>query len=294
MSLDWSDNTETDFNHYEVFRSTIQGGPYTKQSTTNLTTSAFTDNVNVQNGTTYYYVVQAFDNSTNPSGFSAEKSATPTAPPPDLTPPDRRPNLTATGGNAQVALNWDDNTRARLQPLRRLPRNDHGRPVHEAEHRQPDRIRSSPTRPTSRTGRPTSTSCAPTTTTPTRATRRPRSRRRRPRRRPDLTPPAAPTAFTATAGNATVALDWADNTEPDFNHYDLFRSTTTGGPYLKQNTTNLTVSAVHRHQRHQRHDLLLRRSRLRQQQQREQPLDGEVGHPDRARGPAARSDRLRG
>jgi fibronectin type 3 domain-containing protein len=47
----------------------------------------------------------------------------------------------------------------------------------------------------------------------------------------DTTPPAAPTALTATAGDAQVSLDWADNTEPDLAGYDVYRSTTTGGPY---------------------------------------------------------------
>ena len=241
VSLDWADNAESDFNHYEVFRSTIQGGPYTKQSTTNLTTSAFTDNVNVQNGTTYYYVVQAFDNSTNPSGFSAEKSATPTAPPPDLTPPGPPANLTATGGNAQVALNWDDNTEPDFNHYDVFRGTTAGGPY--TKQNTANLTASQFTDTTNVTNGTTyfyvvraydnntneSNPSAEKSATPAAPP-------------PDLTPPAAPSAFTATPGNATVALDWANNTEPDFNHYDLFRSTTTGGPYLKQNTTNLTVS----------------------------------------------------
>ncbi|MBW8040334.1 MAG: cellulase family glycosylhydrolase [Planctomycetes bacterium] len=48
---------------------------------------------------------------------------------------------------------------------------------------------------------------------------------------PDITPPAAPTGLSATAGDATVSLDWDDNSEPDLAVYDVYRSTTTGGPY---------------------------------------------------------------
>ncbi|MHC4113618.1 MAG: cellulase family glycosylhydrolase, partial [Planctomycetota bacterium] len=48
---------------------------------------------------------------------------------------------------------------------------------------------------------------------------------------PDTTPPAAPTGLAATAGDATVSLDWNDNTEPDFDVYDVYRSTSAGGPY---------------------------------------------------------------
>jgi fibronectin type 3 domain-containing protein len=47
----------------------------------------------------------------------------------------------------------------------------------------------------------------------------------------DTAPPAAPAAFTATGGDGAVALDWADNTEPDIARYTVYRSTTNGGPY---------------------------------------------------------------
>ena len=50
----------------------------------------------------------------------------------------------------------------------------------------------------------------------------------------DATPvdqaPAAPSALTATAGDSQVALDWADNTEPDVVGYRVYRSTG-GGDY---------------------------------------------------------------
>jgi hypothetical protein len=47
----------------------------------------------------------------------------------------------------------------------------------------------------------------------------------------DATPPATATGLTATPGDASVALDWNDNAEPDLDHYDILRSTSTGGPY---------------------------------------------------------------
>jgi parallel beta-helix repeat protein len=48
---------------------------------------------------------------------------------------------------------------------------------------------------------------------------------------PDTEPPAAPMSLTATAGPGSVALDWADNTEPDLASYSVYRSETGGGPY---------------------------------------------------------------
>jgi hypothetical protein len=53
---------------------------------------------------------------------------------------------------------------------------------------------------------------------------------------------AAPTGLTAAAGDATVALDWANNTEADLASYRVYRSTTTGGGYTRI-ASDLTASA---------------------------------------------------
>jgi fibronectin type 3 domain-containing protein len=55
-------------------------------------------------------------------------------------------------------------------------------------------------------------------------------------------PPAAPTGLTATAGNNTVSLDWNNNSEPDINGYNVYRSTTSGSSYVKLNSLLLTNS----------------------------------------------------
>ncbi|MFO8008211.1 MAG: hypothetical protein R6V05_10795, partial [Candidatus Brocadiia bacterium] len=48
----------------------------------------------------------------------------------------------------------------------------------------------------------------------------------------DTTPPAAPTNLSATmAGPTQIDLDWDDNAEPDLDSYNVYRSTTAGGPY---------------------------------------------------------------
>ncbi len=107
VSLDWNDNTEPDLASYDVYRATTSGGPYGSIAS-GVGSSNYLDTT-AANGTTYYYVVTATDTSGNESGNSNEASATPTAPP-DTTPPDPPTGLTATGGNAQVSLDWNDNT----------------------------------------------------------------------------------------------------------------------------------------------------------------------------------------
>jgi len=55
-------------------------------------------------------------------------------------------------------------------------------------------------------------------------------------------PPAAPTSLSATAGNGTVSLDWNNNAESDLAGYNVYRSTTSGSGYSKQNTSLVSSS----------------------------------------------------
>ncbi len=51
----------------------------------------------------------------------------------------------------------------------------------------------------------------------------------------DSTPPAPPSGLLATAGNGAVDLSWIANGESDLAGYNVYRSTTAGGPYSKLN-----------------------------------------------------------
>lgn len=73
LDLAWNDNTETDLNHYNVYRSTTSGVSY------NLVASPITNSysdVGLIASTTYYYVVAAVDNSGNEGEASDEASGT--------------------------------------------------------------------------------------------------------------------------------------------------------------------------------------------------------------------------
>ena len=77
VTLDWADNSESDFDSYAVYRSTTSGSGYVSIDSS-LTNSAYTD-ISVTNGVTYYYVVTASDITTNESVYSSEVSAVPVA-----------------------------------------------------------------------------------------------------------------------------------------------------------------------------------------------------------------------
>jgi len=62
------------------------------------------------------------------------------------------------------------------------------------------------------------------------------------RRRADR-PPAAPRSLTATTNSNGIALDWADNSEPDLAGYEVYRATTAGGPYTKITTNRVSGSS---------------------------------------------------
>jgi hypothetical protein len=60
---------------------------------------------------------------------------------------------------------------------------------------------------------------------------------------PDTTPPSPPTGLAASVTGSVANLTWAVNGEPDLAGYDVFRSSTAGGPYTKLNGARVVGTA---------------------------------------------------
>jgi len=73
LDLSWDANTETDLDHYNVYRSTTSGGPYDLVASS--TTNSYS-NTGLAASTTYYYTVSAVDTAGNEGAPSAEASGT--------------------------------------------------------------------------------------------------------------------------------------------------------------------------------------------------------------------------
>lgn len=73
VTLSWTASTSS-VQGYNVYRSTVSGGPYAKINSSLQPSTTYTDST-VQSSTTYFYVATSVDSSSNESGFSNETSA---------------------------------------------------------------------------------------------------------------------------------------------------------------------------------------------------------------------------
>ena len=73
VSLNWTASTTPNVN-YQVYRSTLPSGPYTKVTSSPITTTSYTDTT-VQSGQTYYYVATAVNTSNLESTYSNQATA---------------------------------------------------------------------------------------------------------------------------------------------------------------------------------------------------------------------------
>lgn len=214
--LSWTPNSESDLDHYLVYRSTVSGGPYQLIRQTADTT--YTD-ITVTANISYYYVFKAVDKTGNQSVNSAQVNILGTA---DTTPPSTPVGLTGTIGNQEVYLTWT----AVANPSGDLA----GYSIYRQNGSAWDLIQ---------------TLAAITTYTHTSLTNGTtylyaiRSRDNAGNfsalsSSVSVTPTSnllAPENFAGTSGDAKVQLTWTLGTDADLAGYTLYRSTTSGGPY---------------------------------------------------------------
>lgn len=74
IALDWADNTEDDFSHYEVWRHTSNSSGSATKIVPRCAVSAYTD-TSPAASTTYYYWIKAVDRTGNASSFSSSVNA---------------------------------------------------------------------------------------------------------------------------------------------------------------------------------------------------------------------------
>ncbi|HEY7390861.1 MAG TPA: IPT/TIG domain-containing protein [Bryobacteraceae bacterium] len=73
VSLNWAASTSQNVTGYNIYRGTINGGPYTFAANPGLQTQYM--DYNIQNGQTYYYVTTAVNNGGQESGYSNQAMA---------------------------------------------------------------------------------------------------------------------------------------------------------------------------------------------------------------------------
>jgi len=227
--LDWNDNTEMDLDGYNVYRSTTSGSGYAQINVSLVSTSNYTD-TGLTNGTPYYYVVTAVDMGINESGYSNEASATPV----DL-PPAAPTGLGATPGNTTAELDWNDNTDPDLDGYNVYRSTTSGSGYSQIN------VSLVSTSNYTDTGLTNGTPYYYVVTAVDLGTNESGNSNEASATPVDL-PPAAPTGLGATPGNTTAELDWNDNTEPDLDGYNVYRSLTSGSGYAKINVSLVSTS----------------------------------------------------
>ncbi|MCG3113837.1 MAG: hypothetical protein MCM46_18690 [Candidatus Manganitrophus sp. SB1] len=109
INLSWTPSTATGITQQRIYRSTTTGGPYTLAATINNNTLNTHTDTGLTNGTTYYYVVRAF-NGTSESANSNQAGAAPV----DNIAPLALTQLTATDSpgdqGGKINLSWTVST----------------------------------------------------------------------------------------------------------------------------------------------------------------------------------------
>ncbi|WP_239619288.1 glycoside hydrolase family 48 protein [Cohnella mopanensis] len=197
---------------YNVKRATTSGGPYTTVAT-GIAATSYT-NTGLTNGTAYYYVVSAV-NAAGESVNSSQASVTPVAPQPPAAPT----GLTATAGNAQVALSWTASSGVTGYNVKRATTSGGPYTTVATGVAATSYTNTGLTNGTTYYYVVSAVNAAGESVNSSQASATPTAPQG----------PAAPTGLTATAGNAQVVLSWTASSGAT--SYNVKRAATNGGPY---------------------------------------------------------------
>ncbi len=106
--LDWNDNSEPDLQEYRIYMSLTAGGPYDEVDSDDPSEFPI---YGLNNGTRYYFVVTAVDTAGWESPYSNEVNVTPG----DNTPPAAPANLTGYPMDQGAFIDWDANAEPDIQ-----------------------------------------------------------------------------------------------------------------------------------------------------------------------------------
>ncbi len=110
VSLTWLVTTEPDLASYYLYRHTARDSKLVTPINTLPRADTSTTDIDLTNGTTYWYWLSAVDSAGNESKLSMGRSATPR----NLTPPSVPTGVIAAEGDSSVTLAWSPNTEADL------------------------------------------------------------------------------------------------------------------------------------------------------------------------------------
>ncbi len=221
VTLTWTASTGAAT--YNVYRGTATGGEAATAIATGITATTYTDSA-LTNGTRYYYKVAAV-NTAGTSPQSAEASATPAAPVPAAPT-----GLTATAGNASVTLNWTVSSGAATYSLYRgTTAGGEAATAIVTGITATTYTDSALTNGTKYFYKVAAVNTAGTSPLSAEASATPAA-----------PVPAAPTGLTATAGNASVTLNWTVSSGAAT--YSLYRGTTAGGEAATAIVTGITAT----------------------------------------------------
>lgn len=231
--LDWDDNSESNLVGYYIYQSTTSGGPYFEVD--NDDPSTFTVG-GLANDTTYYFVVSAFNTSGDESGYSNEVEVTPSA---SASPAATPANLVGLPTNNAAYMRWEPVTGQNIRYRLYRSTTSGGPYTLATETSSIAYWNSGLTNGVTYYFRIASVDIFNAES--------PLSDEVAVLVNPDVTPPAPPANVAAVSNDTSITLSWDQNTEPDYDEYSIYRSTTSGGPYGdldEDDTTTFTDNSV--------------------------------------------------